>query len=169
MKIKHQKGVVLIEFAFGFLVFWIIFFGILEFARAMVAWNAAGEATRVAARMASMCTSDDQTQIDVIKTRVTPLMRLSGQVKYYPNGSDVGVDLGDATDWLKLEYFPVGCSDSDCEQVQASLSEMIIRLNFLGFDVDLTLPDNRTTVMRETMRNDFPTGYTPTNKLCSAV
>lgn len=158
---------VLVEFALSFLIFWIIFLSVLEFGRVMVAWNAAGEATRIAARMASICTGDDDTQVDVIKSRITPLMRLSGQAKYYPSSPDVGLDLGDTTDWLKLNYFPSGCSDSDCEQVQASLSGVVIKINFPGFNLDFPIPVNRVTVMRETMHNDFPTGYIPPNKYCS--
>jgi Flp pilus assembly protein TadG len=48
MKSARQQGTVLIEFTLSFLIFWMVFIGILEFGRALLVWNTAAEATRIA-------------------------------------------------------------------------------------------------------------------------
>ncbi|MGV0959953.1 MAG: TadE/TadG family type IV pilus assembly protein [Limnohabitans sp.] len=168
MKAIRQRGTVLIEFALSFLIFWIIFVGIVEFGRTMLAWNAASEATRIAARVASICTSQSTLQKTAIANKVVYLLQLTGQAYY----ADPGVpgsesDLTAQPDWLRLEYFPPACNDSNCEQVQASLSGVNLKLRFPGWTLDLALPANRTTVMRESMRNPFPSGFNAVNTYCN--
>ncbi|MGV0983666.1 MAG: TadE/TadG family type IV pilus assembly protein [Limnohabitans sp.] len=152
MKANRQRGAVLIEFTLSFLLFWVIFFAIVEFGRTMLAWNAAGEATRLAARYASIC--DSGNQIQKTASKVVYLLQLTGQAYYAdPNAPGVEKDLKQQADWLKLEYFPVGCTDNNCEQVRASLSGVNLKLRFAWLSLDLALPANRTTVMRESMHN----------------
>ena len=168
MKIQRQRGIVLIEFALSFLIFWMIFMGIVEFGRTMLAWNAAGEATRIAARMASICTGESNIQKTAIANKVVYLLQLTGQAYYAdPNAAGSENDLTAQPDWLKLEYFPPNCTDSDCEQVQASLTGVNLKLRFPGWTLDLALPANRTTVMRESMRNNFPSGFNGLNGYCT--
>lgn len=154
MKKNRQRGVVLIEFAFSFLIFWIIFIGIIEFGRAMLAWNAAAEATRLAARVASICTSLNKS---AVINKSLNLIQLTGQVNYI-NGMTVDMShdplaYDPTTDWLQLDYFPVGCTNTNCEQVRASLSNLHLILRLPGGNVDIPLPPNPTTVLREGMSN----------------
>jgi hypothetical protein len=159
MKAKRQRGTVLIEFTLSFLLFWLIFFAIVEFGRTMLAWNAAGEATRLAARYASICTSESVIQKTSIANKVVYLLQLTGQAYYAdPNAPGVESDLTAQPDWLKLEYFPAGCTDSNCEQVRASLSGVNLKLQFAWVTLDWALPANPVTVLREGMsrKNVFP-------------
>lgn len=160
MRAIRQRGTVLIEFALSFLIFWIIFLGVVEFGRTMLAWNAGSEATRIAARAASICTGYGGLELPVIANKVVPLLKLTGQA-YYADPSVPGseIDLRTTPDWLHIDYLPVGCNDNNCEQVQASLSGVNLKLRFPGWTLNLALPPNSTTVMRESMRNTFPFGF----------
>jgi hypothetical protein len=161
MKVNRQRGAVLIEFTLSFLLFWLMFVAIVEFGRTMLAWNAAGEATRLAARYASICTSESMIQKTAIANKVVYLLQLSGQAYYAdPNTPGVELDLTLKPDWLKLEYFPASCTDSNCEQVRASLSGVNLKLQFAWVTLDWALPANTATVMREGMSrlNVFPPG-----------
>ncbi|MGV1046075.1 TadE/TadG family type IV pilus assembly protein [Limnohabitans sp.] len=143
-KLKQQKGVVILEFTLCFVIFWIVFMGVIEFSRTLVSWNAAQEATRMAAKMASTC-NKNATQSFQINSKLSYLLQSAGQV-----------DLSERMDWLQLDYFPVGCSANTCEQVQARLNDVRLQLmfsGFAGFPVEILLPENRTTVMRESMQN----------------
>ncbi len=111
-KLKQQKGVVLLEFTLCFVIFWIVFIGVIEFSRTLVSWNAAQEATRMAAKMASTCDKSAD-QSSRIRSNLRYLLQSAGQV-----------DLRERIDWLELEYFPVGCTANTCEQVQARLNDV---------------------------------------------
>jgi len=168
MKRERQQGTALIEFTLCFLIFWMVFIGILEFGRTLLVWNTAAEATRIAARMASICTSESAIQKTAIANKVVYLLKITGQATYTaPSTPTVQSDLTDQPDWLTLSYFPVGCTDSTCEHVQASLTGVNLALRFPGWTLDLALPPNRTTVLRESMRNNFPAGLSNVNTYCS--
>lgn len=168
MKYPRQQGTVLIEFTLCFLIFWVVFIGILEFGRTLLVWNTAAEATRIAARMASICTSESVIQKAAIANKVVYLLKITGQASYTdPATPSTKNDLTDQPDWLNLTYLPTGCNDNSCEFVQASLSGVNLQLRFPGWTVDLALPPNRTTVLRESMRNIFPAGLNNVNSYCS--
>lgn len=179
MKKIQQRGVVLIEFLLGFILFWVIFIGIIEAGRAMLAWNAAGEATRLAARVASICTRANKS---AVTNKVVNLLQLTGQVNYVyetdENGDGINekvkIDMThddrayDPTiNWLQLDYFPAGCNNINCEYVQASLSNLHLILRLPGWDLDIPLPPNRTTVMREGMSNINRFNSGAQNQYCS--
>jgi hypothetical protein len=52
---KRQKGLYIVEFAIVGLLFFILLFGVIEFARALFVWNTLTEATRRGARLAVVC------------------------------------------------------------------------------------------------------------------
>jgi hypothetical protein len=52
---KTQRGAAMVEFALIALIFFMVLFGIIEFARAMFTWNTLVEATRRGARVAAVC------------------------------------------------------------------------------------------------------------------
>lgn len=150
MKHTRQHGTVLIEFTLCFLIFWMIFIGILEFGRTLLAWNTAAEATRIAARMASICTDGALPTKSVIAAKVEPLLTISGQATYVGPGSTAsGLDLAGQSAWLTLTYGPTGCDANTCEFVQARLTGIQLKLQFPGMSFDLALPENRTTVVLE--------------------
>jgi Flp pilus assembly protein TadG len=166
MKHPRQQGTVLIEFTLCFLIFWMVFIGILEFGRTLLVWNTAAEATRIAARMASICTSESVIQKTAIANKVVYLLKITGQATYTAPSTTVKNDLTDQPDWLNLTYLPTGCSDNTCEFVQASLTGVNLELSFPGWTLDLALPANRTTVLRESMSVKFPSGLNNVNR-CS--
>ena len=167
MKHPRQQGTVLIEFTLCFVIFWIVFIGILEFGRTLLVWNTAAEATRIAARMASICTSESDIQKTAIANKVVYLLKMTGQASYTaPSTPSVKTDLTDQPDWLNLTYLPTGCNDNNCEFVQASLTGVNLELRFPGWTLDLALPPNRTTVLRESMSVKFPSGLNNVNR-CS--
>ena len=49
---RKQKGQTLVEFALVALIFFVILFGLIEFARALWTWNTIAQATRAGARFA---------------------------------------------------------------------------------------------------------------------
>ena len=151
---SRQAGAVLLEFTLSFVVFWVVFIGLVEFARTVLTWNAAQEVTRMAARYASLC-DKNLSQQSLIMGRLRYLVMATGQV-----------DVGDRLDWLQFTYLPAGCTDATCEQVQVRLNDVRLSLmlsGFPGFPSDVVLPDNRVTVARETMRNYVATNTSSSN------
>ena len=146
----------MLEFALTFVVFWIVFIGIIEFARTVLTWNTAQEVTRMAARYASICESADQA---LIMGRLRYLIMATGQV-----------DVGSRRDWLQFDYLPAGCSDASCQHVQVRLNDVRLSLmlsGFPGFPAEVALPSNQITVMRETMRDYvYGSGYSNLNSVC---
>lgn len=166
----NQKGAVLVEFAICTLIFWIFFVAVLEFGRALVALNAANESMRIAVRMASICNPDPALQ-SRIWNKVLPLMQLTGQAKFYDLKNSSVVGLNQDNKWLEFEYYPDRCAvDSErntCEHVRVGISGVILKLNFPGWTLDVPLPSNSVTVVRESMRTSFPTGLDNVNTYCS--
>jgi hypothetical protein len=52
---RRQKGLYIVEFALVAGLFFVLLFGIIEFARALFTWNTLTEATRRGARLAAVC------------------------------------------------------------------------------------------------------------------
>ncbi|WP_089956406.1 TadE/TadG family type IV pilus assembly protein [Limnohabitans sp. 2KL-3] len=161
--LNKQKGLILIEFTLSFIIFWIIFIAIIEFGRAMLAWNAASEATRLSARVASICTKASKS---AITNKTLNLLQLTGQVFYIDEIDQDGdgikeiikIDMSHddlaydgSTDWLKLDYSPIGCGNGNCESVRASLSKLYIIFGIAGFTYKIPLPSSSITVLREGM------------------
>ncbi len=140
--VRHnQSGSVLMEFALSFVIFWTALIGVIEFSRYMFSWATASEATRLAARLASIC-DKGPVQEERIRERVTRLINASGQI-----------DLGTRTDWLVLSYFPAGCNSSTCVFVEAKLQGLEPDLSVPGLNAVLTVPEFRVRSPREAMRN----------------
>lgn len=56
---KHQqKGLYIVEFALVAALFFVLLFGVIEFARTLFVWNTLTEATRRGARLAAVCPVD---------------------------------------------------------------------------------------------------------------
>jgi hypothetical protein len=124
-----QRGVAAVEFALVAIVFFTLLLGAFEVARVLWVWNAAGEATRLGARLAVVCDLDDS----VIKTRMRD--RLS--------------QLSDAN--ITLTYLPAGCATTTCQSVSVSLSGLTESTVIPFIDFAPTLPPFRTTLSRESM------------------
>lgn len=148
---QSQSGAVLLEFALSFILFWTALISVIEFSRYMFSWATASEATRLAARLASIC-EQGPVQETRIRARVKGLVVASGQI-----------DLGTRSDWLSINYFPAGCNSNSCYFVEAKLSGLRPDLSIPGLNQMITLPEFRVRTPRETMRNVITDG---TNAAC---
>lgn len=136
-----QSGVVIIEFALSFVIFWLILLAIIEFCRAMFAWNSALEATRLGSRLASICSMDNGQQ-----------NKIRDMVKYYIASSGMVINNLD-DNWLEFIYYPPGCDISSCTSVESKLSEVQIKLLIPINAAMFTLPEFRHVVLRESLSN----------------
>lgn len=154
MSQKKQQGVALVEFALSFTVFWVFFMALIEISRAMFAWNSAQEATRLAARFASICDNSSTQRITI-----------TNQVKYYIDIAG-NIDTTGNPNWLVFSYEPAGCFDN-CNLVSAKTSGLKVNLTIPFKNLQFTLPDFRTLVLRESMSNVIQyNGAVETNASC---
>ena len=152
---KKQQGVALIEFALSFTVFWVFFMGLIEISRAMFAWNSAQEATRLAARLASICDNTSNQRSAITK-----------QVHYYVDVAG-NIDTSSNPNWLVFNYEPTGCFDN-CTMVSAKTSGLKVSLTIPFKNLQFTLPEFRTLVLRESMANVIQyNGNVETNAICN--
>ena len=135
----NQSGVAIIEFAISFVLFWVVLIAIIEFCRAMFAWNSALEATRLGSRLASIC-SMDSAQQNIIRDKVQYFITSSGMVVNNLNSN-----------WLEFSYFPAGCNYSSCTSVESKLVGIEIKLLIPISIAIFTLPEFRHVVLRESL------------------
>lgn len=136
---KCQRGAAMIEFALGLMVFLLAVMAVIELARFMLAFNMAAEATRLAARLASTCDMGS-TQQAQIRNQVRVFVQSSGQIQ-----------VGARSDWLTLTYWPTACTQTTCQQVQASLTHLEAVLPLPLVSLTIALPPFRSTALREAM------------------
>lgn len=155
IKNSSENGVAIIEFALAFSIFWIVFMAIIEFCRAMYVWNSAQEATRLAARYASIC-ADSGAQQTIMRNKVKHFITSGGNVTV-PNGDG----------WMAFNYYPAGCST--CESVEIKLSNLKIDLLVPFYNLKFNLPEFRIIVLRESMSNTitYTGGATENNSMCN--
>ncbi len=136
---RYPRGAAMIEFALGLMVFLLAVMAVIELARFMLVFNMAAEATRLAARLASTC-DVGPTQQAQIRSQVRVFVQSSGQIQ-----------VGARSDWLTLTYWPTACTQTTCQQVQASLTQLEAVLPLPLASLTLPLPPFRSTAPREAM------------------
>jgi hypothetical protein len=124
----YQFGTASVEFSLTVLVFLVLVMGIFELGRLVFAWNAAAEATRAGARMASLSTMNS--------ALVGASMR------------KVLADLQDSH--ISVEYLPLGCNPDNCEVVKVSIVGYTISPLMIPAAV-VPVPNSTTTVQRESL------------------
>lgn len=137
---RSQSGTAIIEFAIAFPIFLLVFFGVVEFARLMVAFELGAEVTRRAARIASTCNMGTA-QRDAIVARLQPMISASGLLQQT------------SASWLTLSYEPVGCAAETCRFVEARLTGLQPELAVPGMSVVIALPEFPARMPREAMTN----------------
>lgn len=153
--IRRQHGTAMIEFALSFSVFCIVMFGVIEFSRAMFAWNTAAEATRMANRLARMCNNSDP-QWTIIRDEVKYYVEASGQLS-----------VGDNPGWLTINYSPkcydaeTGVSGTDPCWVETKLNNLTLQLAIPMMNVSIALPEYRTKGLREAMNSTINSEKNP--------
>lgn len=144
---RAQAGAATLEFAVSLLVFFVALIAVVEFARFMLVWNTAAEATRLASRLAALCNTGPAQEAR-IRARVKYFVEVSGQVQ-----------VGNRSDWLVLNYSPAGCTQANCTLVEARLSQLQARLLVPVSNLVLALPAYRSAQVREVMNNDVAGEY----------
>lgn len=129
----RQRGAAVVEFALVVSLLTLLLFGAIEIARVVWAWNAAGDATRLGARLAVVC----DLNAAAIKARMA--QRLTSL--------NAGAN-------ITITYSPSGCSAQAapyCEAVTVALagSTPDAAIPFVSFTP--TLPPFTTTLTRESM------------------
>ena len=149
---SSEKGSVVVEFALAFMVFWVCLLAVVEFSRLLFAWSTASEATRVGARLASICDMSSA-QEDVIRTKVQYLVEASGLLHVAGNSN-----------WMQFTRYPLGCDANSCDQVEVRLSGLQAQLNIPLLNLQPVIPDFRLRVPRESMKNII---HSENNLACS--
>jgi len=127
----RQRGANSVEFAFTFVIFVVLLFGIIEFGRLLFTWNSATEATRFGARVAAVC--------DVGSASVVTMMR-----RFLPQASSTNVS---------VTYTPTGCTKANCESVSVSIGT-IAHPTYIPFvSINLNIPAFSTYIVREMMES----------------
>lgn len=126
----RQHGVAAVEFALIAGVFFTLLFGIMEMGRLMFYWNTATEATRLGARVAVVCSMND----DIIKNKMTSLFPVI------------------ARDEIEIRYSPDGCSQTTCQEVTVQIQTSSVIQTYIPFvPLRLSLPPFLTTLPRESL------------------
>jgi Flp pilus assembly protein TadG len=100
-----QRGVAAIEFAIVASLFFMILLGAIEMSRLLWTWNAAGEATRLGARLAVVCDIGDTTIVQRMRERLPALQASHVTIDYLNPGSP-----------------PNTCTAATCKSVSVRLS-----------------------------------------------
>jgi Flp pilus assembly protein TadG len=103
----RQTGATTVEFALVMLMFLMVVFGIMDFARLLYMWNTANEVAREGARYAVVCA--DPSRSDRVLAKMQALM------------PDITASN------ITVAWEPAGCDASKCEAVTVSLTGLRFR------------------------------------------
>lgn len=141
---KGQAGVYSVEFAIVATVVFIIIFACLEVSRLMFTYNVLAEASRRAARLASVCAPD---------TSGSPDAPLALQSLALYDGTRIGPDLSTAN--LNIEYLSLDGTPAatffDIALVRASIVNYQHSFIVPGLAFTFNSPDFSTTLPRESL------------------
>ena len=135
-------GATTIEFALGLLIFLTFALGIMDFARMLFTWNAAGEVTRDGARYAAV--SDDMTKQAEVLAQMQQLL---------PQIEEIEVQ------WSRADG--VACTPSTCEGVTVGIKDLDYQwISPIAGAVAplIPMPKFSTYLPREVMRKDPHSG-----------
>lgn len=128
---KLQRGAAAVEFAIVVSIFFTLLLGAMEMGRLLWTWNAAGEATRLGARLAVVCDIGDTS----ILTRMQEMLpALQPQ-------------------HVSIAYVPSGCSTETCQSVRVSLAGYthVPIVPFVALSI--AIPPFQTTLPKEYMQS----------------
>jgi Flp pilus assembly protein TadG len=167
---KTQRGAAMVEFALIALLFFMLLFGIIEFARAMFVYNTLVEATRRGARVAAVCPVSPEgiNQVKFITTfnlangTGASLLGLSAAsniaVKYYKKNMTTPIT-------VTSTYPSVKNSDYDeIRFVSVEITNYTHKLFIPLFSSTLTAPNVSTTLPSESLGRISPKN--PVKKRC---
>lgn len=130
---SRQQGLAMVEFALVALVFFTLLIGIMEFGRWMFTLNAATEATRLGARLAAVCSMNDE------------------DIKLKMQGMLPGIEASQ----IVIEYEPAGCSAAQCQRVRVSLANASFTPLIPLLGIAIPVPPFTTSMPRELMNSSM--------------
>lgn len=133
---RRQAGVAAVEFALVAALFFMLLLGAIEMSRLLWTWNAAGEATRLGARLAIVCDINDP----IIKTRMRQML---------PALQPANVVI----DYLNPGNPPNTCSAATCQSVSVTLAGYT-HVPIIPFvPLSIPIPPFQTTLPKEFMQS----------------
>lgn len=132
MKRGRERGAVAAEFAFVFLLFITLVTAVMEFARLMMVYVSAVEATRYGARLAIVCGVDAQSAIKArMKKRLTLLQPAN----------------------ISIHYPSTVCRASSCDGVTVAVSGLNFRLSIPLLNIQFPIPSYSTSLPSESAQS----------------
>jgi len=128
----RQRGAAAVEFALVALVFFTLLLGIMEFGRWMFTLNAASEATRLGARLAVVCSLEDE---ELIRQRM----------------SELTISISPAQ--MVIDYIPANCDVGNCRTVTARVQEAEFRPLIPLLGASFAIPPFAVSLPREYMNS----------------
>ncbi|WP_028110269.1 TadE/TadG family type IV pilus assembly protein [Ferrimonas futtsuensis] len=143
-QLKKQKGVYAVEFAIVATVVFIALFACLEVSRLMFSYNVLTEASRRAARLATVCSPD---------LSASPTAPAALQTLALFDGTDFGPNISTAN--LTIEYLQLdgtaATSFDKIDLVRASITNYQHTFVVPGLTFQINSPDFVTTLPRESL------------------
>jgi Flp pilus assembly pilin Flp len=138
-----QRGANAVEFALVVSVFITLLFAVIEFSRVLFTWNAAVEATRFGARVATVCDVSSAAVVSMMQTFLPQV-----------NSSNVTVT-----------YTPSGCTKANCESVTVGIGNISLQTYIPFLSLNLPMPSFSTYIVRESLETTNAAGQT--NPTCT--
>ena len=129
----RQRGAVAVEFALVAVMFVTLLVGIIGFGHWAYTMEMATDATRTGARIAVVCEVNDSKVRQAVQARVPQL------------------SLSDAQ--ISVDYFPAGCSKSNCQGVQVSITGVSYNAWIPLLPSTLPMPPLSTSLPRESLES----------------
>jgi Flp pilus assembly protein TadG len=143
---KKQFGATMVEFALVLILFLTVLLGIVDFARMLWTWNAAGEATRWGARVSVVCEKDATAVLAKMQFFVPQLEAANLDIVWYT--------------WDKASStynVSAGCDHTNCAGVNVAIKDL--KYEWMGpvaygFQALIGMPRFSTFLPREIMGQD---------------
>jgi Flp pilus assembly protein TadG len=130
--VKHSRGAVSVEFALVSIVFIGLTVAVMEFGRVMFLYNNLVEATRMGARVATVCSTSAES---VVKAKMISM------------ASNIGLAASD----ISIVYPTNSCSAADCDGVTVSIGAFVVPLSIPFVNLRFPLPPATTSVPSESL------------------
>jgi len=133
---RQQRGVAAVEFALVAAVFFTILLGAMEMSRLLWTWNAAGEATRLGARLAVVCDMNDPSIVTRMQQMLPALQPANVTIAY-----------------LNPPNAPNTCTAATCKSVRVTLAGYT-HVPIIPFvPLSIPIPPFQTTLPKEFMQS----------------
>ena len=128
MSPAKERGAATVEFALVFVFFMALVIGVMEFARLMLVFSAAVEATRLGARVAVVCGPEDGAAVRARMKQTLGILEPENILISYPEP---------------------GCAPATCEPVTVRLQDARVRLYNPLVPIEVPIPSFASAVSAE--------------------